>query len=184
MHNRRYKLRNGVVVEVVPGQDRRHAVGVVYEGRIETLLYPPYEEWEDKPLPKGGVLGEAFDAVYLMPEDEFWEEYPRGEEQATNLLDALRYAAGFATTTQLGAIDLMATNENAFTTINFYHGAPVDNLSDDQVFGFVRNIDAKLKELAGLGDGKAVTAHRERLEAEKEGLLATVDSRYEEDAAE
>lgn len=182
---RKYLLRNGATVEVAPGQDYRHTVGVIYEGRILHLLYPPFEEGEVKELPKGGILGEEFDAIALDSPIDYGEfESLRIGRVSTDLLDALRYAAGFANSTQLGDIDLMATNENAFTVIEYYHGSPVTQMSDDQIFGYVRNIDAKLKELGGLGDGKAVTAHTVRLETEKEGLLRVVDARYEADAAD
>lgn len=185
-----FKLRNGATVEVAPGQDGRHSVGVVYNGRIEYLLYPPGEEGELKGLPRGGILGEGFDAIAM--DDLFGGSpicSPEVLEQGiiwsspedNSLLDALRYAAGFTNTTQLGDIDLMATNENAFQTVEYYHGTPVGQMSDDQIFNYVRNIDAKLKELGGLGDGKAVSAHTVRLETEKEGLLRVVDARYEAD---
>jgi len=179
---KRFKLRNGAVVEVAPGQDMRHSVGVVYDGRVEYLLYPPYEKDQVKPLPKGGVLGEGFDALaWDEPLDfapQVFLDIDVDRANSSHLLDALRYAAGFIDTTQQGEIDLMATNKNAFSTIEYYHGTPVDQMSDDQIFGYVRNIDAKLKELGGLGDGKAVTAHTVRLETEKEGLLRVVDDRY------
>jgi hypothetical protein len=185
---RKYKLRNGAIVEVAPGQDLRHSVGVVYDGRIEYLLYPPHDEGCNRGLPKGGVLGEDFDAIAMdEPLDPFSDmiihcgSVPAGTVVKTDLLDALRYAAGFANSTQQGEIDLMANNQPAFTTIEYYHNTDVGGMSDDQIFSYVRNIDAKLKELTGLGDGKAVTAHRVRLETEKEGLLRVVDTRYEEE---
>jgi hypothetical protein len=184
---RRYKLRNGATVEVAPGQEQRHSVGVVYDGRIEYLLYPPCEVGEVRGLPRGGVLGEGFDAIAM--DDPIDHDNPfsgmdslRVGRCSDSLLDALRYAAGFTNSTQLGDIDLMATNQNAFTTIEYYHGSPCEQMSDDQIFGYVRQIDAKLKELGGLGDGKAVTAHTVRLETEKEGLLRVVDTRYENTA--
>lgn len=181
---KQFRLRNGAVVEVAPGQDMHHSVGVVYDGRVEYLLYPPREAGEAQGLPKGGVLGEGFDAI-AMDNPIMLDTDLGAETLGSDLLDALRYAAGFTTTTQQGEIDLMATNQNAFTTIEYYHGSDVNNMSDDQIFGYVRNIDAKLKELTGLGDGKAVVTHRTRLETEKEGLLRVVDARYEDaDASE
>jgi hypothetical protein len=185
---RKYQLRNGATVEVAPGQDMQHSVGVVYDGRVEYLLYPPTEEGETKPLPKGGVLGEGFDAIAMDDPIDlkalFLHSTPgieplRVGRVSSDLLDAIRYAAGFTDSMQQGEIDLMSTNQNAFTTIEYYHGSPCEQMSDDQIFGYVRNIDAKLKELNGLGDGKAVTAHTVRLETEKEGLLRVVDARYE-----
>ena len=175
---RKYKLRNGDVVEVAPGQEYKHSVGVVHEGKVIYLLYPPVEEGCINGLPRGGVYGEAFDAVAMddpIDHHDPFGEFPR--EQHSDLLDALRYAAGFINDTKNGEIDLMNTNEPAFRTAEYYHNTDVTALSDDQIFTYVKNIDAKLKELAGL-EGAAADAHTARLNAERTNLLRVVDARY------
>lgn len=189
----KYKLRNGAIVEVAPGQDLEHSVGIIHEGQVKFLIKPQHNRDEIIPLPVGGVLGTDFDVVehlHGISADYIFvdglTEVRTKLHTDPDLLDALRYAAATFTTTQQGEIDLMNTSQPAFTTIEYYHNTDVGNMSDDQLFSYVRSIDAKLKELVGLGDGRAVTAHRVRLETEKEGLLRVVDARYdtEDDTAD
>jgi hypothetical protein len=162
-----YTLRNGEVVEVDVGMSDRTSTAIWHNGIIQHLLNPETPEGMIT-YPVGGVLGRDFDviAVHGTEYDDLFDL--RIGRHNLNLKN--------------GEIDLMNTNKPAFQTIEYYHNTDVGNMSDDQIFGYVRNIDAKLKELVGLGDGKAVTAHRVRLETEKEGLLRVVDARYEKEA--
>jgi len=160
-----YTLRSGEVVGVDEGMGDKHTAAIWHNGVIQYLLKPETPEGMIV-YPVGGVLGNAFDVIAVHTDQ-----------------DGISFGPiGTLNTMQQGEIDLMANNQPAFTTIEYYHNTDTGNMSDDQLFGYVRNIDAKLKELAGLGDGKAVTAHRVRLETEKEGLLRVVDARYEKDA--
>lgn len=182
---RRYKLRNGDIVEVAPGQDLEDTVGVVHDGLIKYLIKPDYQPGAMRELPKGGVYGEGFDAVaYDDPIDYEFNPFMHIAPPANDhLLDAIRYAAGFATPTQQGEVDLMNINEPAFTTKEYYHNTDVNTLSDDQIFQTVKNIDAKLKELGTL-EGAAVDAHTDRLTEERTNLLRVVDARYPADPVE
>ncbi len=159
-----YTLRNGDVVGVDEGLGDRMTAAIWHNGVIQYLLKPVTPEGMIC-YPVGGVLGNDFDVIAVHT----------GQD---GMFDPLTGHPNL----NAGEIDLMNPNKSAFTTIEYYHGTDTTGMSDDQIFGYVRNIDAKLKDLSSLGDGKAVTAHRVRLETEKEGLLRVVDARHENDA--
>jgi hypothetical protein len=146
----------------------RAAAAIWHDGIIQYLIKPETPEGMIC-YPVGGVLGRDFDVIDVHTDYD-------------GMFDLRIGRIGNFNRNENGEIDLMANNQPAFTTVEYYHNTDVGNMSDDQIFGYVRNIDAKLKELGGLGDGNAVTAHRVRLETEKEGLLRVVDARYETDA--
>ena len=160
-----YTLRNGDVVEVDLSNSDETATAIWHNGVIKYLLNPSTPEGMVC-YPVGGVLGNDFDviAVHGIGYEDMFDPLT-----GTNL-------------NENGEIDLMNPNKTAFSTIEYYHGADTGALSDEQIFSYIRNIDAKLKDLTGLGDGDAVTAHTVRLETEKTGLLRVVDARYAKEA--
>lgn len=167
-----YTLRNGDVVAVSEDENYSDTVGIIHNGVVQYLIKPATPEGMIC-YPVGGVLGNDFDVIAVHSTD--YDNYDG--------LLALRVGR-HNLNLNAGEIDLMNPNKSAFTTIEYYHGTDTTGMSDDQIFGYVRNIDAKLKDLSSLGDGKAVTAHRVRLETEKEGLLRVVDARHESDDSE
>lgn len=168
-----YRLRNGLRAVI----DEK-GIGVLENGQMKSWLPCPNDGH-----PKGGVMGNDFDAVVQIANNEKWT-------QLYNDAVTRRFEPGSVVyvppefyqyiPTQPQGEDNMAENRDGFVTIDYYDGYPIKDLSDDRIFDIIRDEQKKLNTLASVPEGAATSAHKARIEANIEKLMAAVNARHED----